>query len=63
MNIGFHTARLNILTRKLTEITANSFTEKAEVYFLITEIMLEANHIREMTQDKIGSLKDIKEKE
>jgi hypothetical protein len=60
MNIGFHTARLSILTRKLTQMTSDSFTEKAEVYLLITEIMLEANHIREMTKDQIGQLKDIK---
>ena len=60
MNIGFHTARLNILTRKLTQMTSDSFAEKAGVYLLITEIMLEANHIREMTKDQMGQLKDIK---
>ena len=60
MNIGFHTARLNILTRKLNEAISSSFAEKSEVYLLITEIMLEANHIREITKDQTGQLRNMK---
>lgn len=47
MNIGFHITRLNYLIRELQKKSAG-MKDKQEVYFLATEICLEANHIREM---------------
>jgi hypothetical protein len=59
MNIGFHTARLNNLVRQLNEITASSFAKQGDVYFLVTDILIEANHLRELLKNQQGLIKDV----
>lgn len=58
MNIGFHTSRLNNLVRQLNEATASSFAQQSDVYFLVTDILIEANHLRELVKNQKGLIKD-----
>lgn len=53
-NIGFFVARLNNMVRDLNKLTASSFVDDGDVYKLVTDIMVEANHIRELTDEKRG---------
>lgn len=52
MNIGEYVTHINGLSRQLTKISASSFADKAVLYRLATDIMLEANKIREITQER-----------
>jgi hypothetical protein len=52
MNLGEYVTRINLLARKLTTDTADSFADKSEIYKLATDIMLEANRIRELMQER-----------
>lgn len=47
-NIGFYVARLNNLVRELNKITASSFVDKGDVYENVTNIIIEADHIRKL---------------
>lgn len=51
MNTGYYVSRLNLMVRNLQALSAGSGKEK-EVYELATDIMLEANKIRELLQEK-----------
>jgi hypothetical protein len=48
MNHGYHITRLNAIARKLQTESADSLADKRRIYELATEIMLEANHVREI---------------
>ncbi len=49
MNLGYYVTRLNSMTRELQAVSAGPGNEK-EAYELATNIMLEANKIRELLQ-------------
>lgn len=50
MNIGYYVARLNSMVRELQTISAGSGNDTV-VYHMATDIMLEANKIRELLQE------------
>ena len=58
-NIGNSVVQIGILSRKLQSVSARSGTDK-EVYEIATNIMLECQHLKEMTQKKSSrmTLKD-----
>jgi hypothetical protein len=52
MNHGYHITRLNALVRRLQSDSADSLADKKRIYELATEIMLEANHIRGIMDER-----------
>lgn len=52
MNLGEYVTRINILSRQLTAKSASSFADDAVLYELATNLMLEANKIREICQER-----------
>lgn len=52
MNLGEYVTRINMLSRQLTAKSASSFADDAVLYELATNIMLEANKIREICQER-----------
>lgn len=52
MNLGEYVTRINALARKLTTDSADSFADKGKIYELATSIMLEANKIRELMEER-----------
>jgi hypothetical protein len=52
MNHGYHITRLNALVRKLQSESADSLADKKRIYELATEVMLEANHVREVMNER-----------
>ena len=48
MNHGYHITRLNALVRRLQSDSADSLADRRRIYELATEVMLEANHVREI---------------
>lgn len=52
MDISQQVVSLNIMARKLQKLSANSFTDRADLYRMVTDIMLEANKAREILEDR-----------
>jgi len=58
-NIGQHVSRLNNMTREMQKISADSFTPDEDIYKLATDIMLEANKIREITSERSRNVSNL----
>lgn len=58
-DIGEQVVRLNHMVRALNKLSADSFTESAELYKLFTDIMLEANKGREKTDERSGNVSNL----
>lgn len=54
MNIGHHIAVLGKMTRELQAMSADSLAPAADIYKLATDIILEANKVREILHERTG---------
>lgn len=58
-DIAEQVVRLNHLVRYMNKLSADSFVDRAELYALFTDIMLEANKGREKTNDRSSNLSNL----
>ena len=59
MNIGHHIAVLGKMTRQLQDISADSLAPTADIYKLATDIILEANKVREILHERTGMVSNL----
>ena len=59
MNIGHHIAVLGKMTRQLQTVSADSLAPAADIYKIATDIILEANKVRELLNERTGMVSDV----